>query len=558
MAAKLLELVCVASLTTVVLHVLRHDLIREGVPLGFVGSGIFFSQVNFFWGPEIYVGALHCVKSWKKLRLLLVIIVAGVLAVTIAPSAAILLQPRPQHVPAGGTEYFLPVTPDELWPSVVDGTDELQECFDQRHIRHVVCASGGFESLRTYFQNFNSSLYLPITMLGFVQPRGVIFQSAAAKIPRLLSSMVLRGLSRETNLRPPNAMTATIQESLAQDWYDIVQSQVRGLFSARKNYVFATERISSVSTVIPTVGIRCSTAQNISTDLFSVNFPVKLWVNRIPTPSQSGSSQWQDEEAPFNVTTIHPQLSDELQIDWVSLPTDRFGPVSGGVYLQFPRQLVTRSWAVIGCSISANWIHAEIGADSLSNDGAWSVIDSDQPKMTVDLVASSEAARKYPGLITLKERWYRSLTPPLPSEDRTNQSRSINTLQRLFSDVRLVEDLVAQRTQPHFVYDEPTSTCIFKTPHPNTTDVDRLNNWSCGGGSKNQLIEFLLGSVFVNGLSRYGSRRASNLAASLDARRNPFTWILKKPPQHQAMRIRFSVSNPNTTPFFPHLQTPTS
>lgn len=45
-AAKILEIVCVASLTTVVLHVLRHHLMRDGVPLGFVVSGIFFSQVN--------------------------------------------------------------------------------------------------------------------------------------------------------------------------------------------------------------------------------------------------------------------------------------------------------------------------------------------------------------------------------------------------------------------------------------------------------------------------------------------------------------------------------
>lgn len=39
----MLELACVASLTAVVLHVLRHDLIGDGISFGFIDSNIFFS-----------------------------------------------------------------------------------------------------------------------------------------------------------------------------------------------------------------------------------------------------------------------------------------------------------------------------------------------------------------------------------------------------------------------------------------------------------------------------------------------------------------------------------
>ena len=102
------------SLITVVLHVLRYDLIRNGVPLGFISSRIFISQADYLWGPEMFVGVLCRVKSWRRLRLLLVIGVAAVVALLIAPSSAVLLQPRPQNVPTGGTKYFLPATPDEL------------------------------------------------------------------------------------------------------------------------------------------------------------------------------------------------------------------------------------------------------------------------------------------------------------------------------------------------------------------------------------------------------------------------------------------------------------
>ncbi|KAK4693661.1 hypothetical protein P7C71_g3780, partial [Lecanoromycetidae sp. Uapishka_2] len=117
------------------------------------------------------------------------------------------------------------------------------------------------------------------------------------------------------------------------------------------------------------------------------------------------------------------------------------------------------------------------------------------------------------------------------ARDCKNQSRPFNTLQRLFSDVGVATELVAQRTQSQFVFDQRTGSCVFKTPDANITDVDRLNDGACRSGGRRQLIELILGSTFANGLSRYGSRRAFNLAASPDARSDPFKWDLKKPPQ---------------------------
>lgn len=85
--------------------------------------------------------------------------------------------------------------------------------------------------------------------------------------------------------------------------------------------------------------------------------------------------------------------------------------------------------------------------------------------------ASSPHARDYRRLITLTERWYQSLTPSTPSEDSKNQSRSLNTLQRLLLEVGVATELVAQRTQPQYVYDKLTDSCVFKMPDPGTTDV---------------------------------------------------------------------------------------
>lgn len=74
-------------------------------------------------------------------------------------------------------------------------------------------------------------------------------------------------------------------------------------------------------------------AQNISKDLFSVNFPVKLWTTRILTAVQKGSTQWDQDEERFNISTLNAKFLNDLHIDLVPLPTDSFGPVSGRVYL---------------------------------------------------------------------------------------------------------------------------------------------------------------------------------------------------------------------------------
>ena len=82
----------------------------------------------------------------------------------------------------------------------MDGTDELPECFDEANAWHILCASCGFESLRTYFMAFNSSMYVPLTMLGYVNPRPMIVRSPSARIPRLLSTGLLYGFNWETRI----------------------------------------------------------------------------------------------------------------------------------------------------------------------------------------------------------------------------------------------------------------------------------------------------------------------------------------------------------------------
>ena len=528
-AAKILEIVSVASMTTVVLHVLRHDLRRDGVPLGFVGSGMFFSQANCFWSPEMLVGALHSVKSFKRLRLLMVIIVAGFLALLIAPAAAVLLQPRIQNVPAGGTAYSLPATADQLWPSEMNGSDELSECSGVYATQNIVCASAGFESLRLYFMNFNSSFHVPFMMLGTYDMSPLVIQSLAGKTPRLLNSGTVYGFNRETSILQPNAITAILQESLTGDWRNGTKHWAGSRFSAGREYQYADQRLSSVRTTSPVVLTRCAPAQNISAGQFEINFPVKTWETRVYGPWETGSSQWEDDPRPINITIVDRSISNNLQSEWIALPTDRFGPVSGGMLLQFPGKT---SQAVVGCSVSASWFSGEVTSDSLSNEAAWSFTESSKSwaRIRTDLNASSPEAHGYRRLINIHESWIPTLTPVAPCDDCSNQPERLTILERLFSDVGLTTVFDQMRAQGQSRYDGSTQTCSLQPPDPAETDVDRWNRGECYNGNKHMLLELILASVFANGLSRYGSRRAFD-SDSMNSRNDPLQWELKTPPK---------------------------
>ena len=543
-AAKILEIVCVASLTTIVLHVLRHDLMQDGVPLGFVGSGIYFSQANCFWSPEMLAGALHCIKSWKRLRLLVVIIVAGFLALLIAPAAAVLLQPRVQTVPAGGTAYFLPTTSDQLWPSEVNGSDELSECFGEYAPQNIVCASAGFESLRLYFMNFNSSFNVPSMMMDTYAMSPIVFQSLAGKIPRLLSSGTVYGMSRETSILQPNAITAILQDSLTGDWREGTKNLSGSRFSAVREYRYADQRLSSVLTPNPAVLTRCGPAQNVSVGQAEVNFPVRMWETRKITPSEQGSTQWQDKLEPFNITILDRNSSRNIQSDWIDLPTDQFGPVSGGILLNFPGGNASR--AVVGCSISASWFFGEMTSDSLSNEAAWSFAETSKSgaRIRTDLNASSAEAQNYRRLITIHKSWIQTLTPYTTDENCSNQSQRLTTLERLFLDVGLTTVFDDIGVQGQSRYDGSTKTCILQPPDPADTDVDRWNRGECNNGNKDMLLELILASIFANGLSRYGSRHAFDLS-SMKTRSNPFQWELKTPPKAPDYYASLLSNDPN-------------
>ncbi|MDI1488725.1 MAG: hypothetical protein OHK93_008001 [Ramalina farinacea] len=249
-------------------------------------------------------------------------------------------------------------------------------------------------------------------------------------------------------------------------------------------------------------------------------FPIKTW---------TGNQTWEDDGKPFNVTIPNWKASSNLQHEWIELPIDQFGPVSGGLAVRLPGSVHNSSQAIIGCSISAFWFSGEITSDSLANEAAWSFTKTvnQWASILTDLNATSPIANTYRRLITIRPEWFNSLTLLTSCVSHSNLTQHLSTLSCLFSDVGFSTVLSDMRTEGQPEWDG--QSCVHQPPNLSETDVSRYNRADCLNGGTHQLVEMTLGSVLANGLSRHGSRYAFSTSSILASPGNPFKWIFNSP-----------------------------
>ncbi|KAJ4312864.1 hypothetical protein N0V84_009718 [Fusarium piperis] len=161
-AAKVQELLIVASVGSVIFHLIRSELVfGDGMTLGLLVSGFSFAQVSYFWSPE-FLGSLswglRCrnvsrAQRWKRRGFVLLVFIGGALALLAGPATAVLMIPRRIDWPVGGGIYWLNGSDEQLWPKFLDAsyyseincTLETGQFFDNR------CPSHGFLPMYQHF-----------------------------------------------------------------------------------------------------------------------------------------------------------------------------------------------------------------------------------------------------------------------------------------------------------------------------------------------------------------------------------------------------------------------
>lgn len=96
-AAKLQELLVVASLATIVFQLTRDGLLfGDGIPLGLLAAGVDFTRLSFFWSPQT-LGSLRSLfrgpRKYRRILLAMFLPMAGALALFAGPSYTVLLVP---------------------------------------------------------------------------------------------------------------------------------------------------------------------------------------------------------------------------------------------------------------------------------------------------------------------------------------------------------------------------------------------------------------------------------------------------------------------------------
>ena len=118
--AKIHEIMIQASLATVILAYIRHEIaFGDGLPLGALVSGLQISQFAYLWSMEFW-GTIRStsLRVTKKLRLLIVILTCFTVAILAGPSSAVLLIPRLDFWPGGSTDIWINATSDDIYPSL--------------------------------------------------------------------------------------------------------------------------------------------------------------------------------------------------------------------------------------------------------------------------------------------------------------------------------------------------------------------------------------------------------------------------------------------------------
>ncbi len=129
-AAKLHEITMQGSISVIVVGLVRQELVAgEGIPFGAIFGSLQISDISYIYSKE-FVGTLRAkfAKRIVKVRLITLLVIGTFLAVTAGPSSAIIMRPRLDNWPAGGTDFYLNATVGEIWPSIVDASTIPTSC----------------------------------------------------------------------------------------------------------------------------------------------------------------------------------------------------------------------------------------------------------------------------------------------------------------------------------------------------------------------------------------------------------------------------------------------
>lgn len=231
------------------------------------------------------------------------------------------------------------------------------------------------------------------------------------------------------------------------------------------------DRIISANARSGITVVRCENPQELLHSDNTVNFP-----------SIDGRFHF-SQGLPLAVQSLNNTAVDHLRFQWVHLPP-QFGAASIGGVFETPWEPNEASRVVVSCTAQAGWVPSTVFTDKYNFWTGWYPWNIQYGDRTPAWSATSQAANN--GRISLGDDWLNLLTPPITYLDVGSWRPS--TIESILLNAGLGSS-------------------------PNAIIADWLDKRS-GSQDKVALLEAIICSVIVDGLSRTGSYRAFNTSGA--------------------------------------------
>jgi hypothetical protein len=99
-------------------------------------------------------------QRWRRVGLITIVIVSGLIAVTAGPAAAVLMIPRRIEHPVGGSVFWLSGSDEELWPTTLSADSySTSHCSPEKTLTDWACPGYGLASLLSHYSTWWNHMY---------------------------------------------------------------------------------------------------------------------------------------------------------------------------------------------------------------------------------------------------------------------------------------------------------------------------------------------------------------------------------------------------------------
>lgn len=347
-AAKMLELMSMASLSCILFYLVRRQLLDDhGLPFGAVTSGFEFSRISLLWSKEfIATCSTKFGTMQSKAFLVATIIVFTLLGASIGPSAAVASQPTLRDWPSGGTSFYVKAAFKQLFPVVLDEVPSSE-----------LACTGNSDDTQCFPSNYNlliseilshwpPSSQAEALNLAPVVPENTLLAGRSSL--RRLSNRLKGGFFYNPELTVATtsmAFVGDILAVLAKSWFIANQSLcARG---KTPSFCYYRDITNSVEIPQPITYVLCQGN--------AINSPLAF--PRIDQGSQHPlvhlDNKTYESKEWFDSTTLNSSIP---SLTWTSLPPSEFGSTSLGAIVALPGSYDPDH--VFSCTIDARWTNS--------------------------------------------------------------------------------------------------------------------------------------------------------------------------------------------------------